>query len=278
MAMHGIESDTYGNFRKITAVGKGAYSACAPAKLNITLSIGKRGSDGMHRISSIMQAISLHDRITLRTADAKDAGVSGYVVKDNIAEKAIDELSKEAGKRLNCRINISKSIPVAAGFGGGSSDAAAALRLANRAFGLGMSLEELGRVAQRIGNDVSFLLHGGRARVGGRNQGVIEPLPVPDYYYLIANPGMKLSTKEMYALHDRTGKDFTELASELCPDTKRLLDAMRESSLESGVTGKGPTVFAAYKTYKECEAASKRLSWLRGDIFIEKAVGAFIHD
>lgn len=276
MAVHRIRADSHSNYRKIMAIGKDTYAACALAKLNITLSIGKRQQNGMHSISSIMQTISLHDRITLTKTDAKNAGICGYIVKDNIIAKAVDELSKEVNKRLHCRISVSKSIPIAAGLGGGSSDAAAVLRLANLAFKLEMSLDQLGSVAQRIGNDVSFLLHGGRAMVEGKSQGVIKPLPVPNYYYLIANPEMKLSTREMYALHDKTGRNFTELASELCPDTKRLLSQIRNGSLESGVTGKGPTVFAAYNSYNECEAASRKISWFDGDIFIEKAIGAFI--
>jgi hypothetical protein len=80
----------------------------------------------------------------------------------------------------------------------------------------------------------------------------------------------------MYALHDKTGKGFAELASELCPDTGRLLREMgARSPVEIGVTGKGPTAYAAYRTYKECEAVARELAWLRGDLFIERPIGPF---
>ena len=255
--------------------GDGTYSAAALAKLNIRLSIGKTDENGMHEISSVMQTISLHDRIRLKVVGRGEDGIEGHVVKDDIMTKAVDALSEEVGKKLYCRINASKTIPMAAGLAGGSSDAAAVLRIANRAFGLGMDATGLGRVAQKVGNDVSFLLHGGRADVSGRNQGVVKPMAVPSLYYLVARPRMKLSTKEMYALHDKTAKNFAQLASELCPDTGKLLLEMASNAVESGVTGKGPTVFAGYRTYDECKAMSRKVSWLDGDVFIERAVGAY---
>ena len=213
--------------------------------------------------------------------DPKYAGISRYVKELNDArkayEKAIDELSRKAGERLYCRISVPKTIPVAAGLGGGSADAAAVLRIANIAFGLHLDTEELEEIARKIGNDVSFLLYGGRALVEGGKKHNMKEMDTPKLYYVIARPKMKLSTKEMYALHDKTGKDFTELASELCPDTKKIRSIVKESDpVESGVTGKGPTVFGAYKKYKECESVADRLSWLDGDVFIERSVDKFV--
>ncbi len=267
--------DSY--YRKVIKVGSDTYSACALAKLNINLKIGKKESSGFHKLSSIMQTISLHDRITLTKVDKGEEGILGYYVKDNIITKAIDALSGKAGERLYCRISVPKTIPVAAGLGGGSADAAAVLRIANTAFRLHMTNEELEEIAREIGNDVSFLLYGGRALVEGGKKHSIKAMKTPKLYYVIARPKMKLSTKEMYALHDKTGKDFTELASELCPDTKKILSIVKESDpVESGVTGKGPTVFGAYKRYKECESVADRLSWLDGEVFIERSVDKFV--
>ena len=80
-----------------------------------------------------------------------------------------------------------------------------------------------------------------------------------------------------FTMHDKTGKNFTELASELCPDTRRLLEQIRESeALECGVTGKGPTVFGAYRSYKECEKVTEKICWLDGEIFIERVIDKFI--
>ena len=264
-------------YRKVIKLGSDTYSACALAKLNISLKIGRKERSGFHKLSSVMQTVSLHDRITLTKVDKGEEGILGYYVKDNIIAKAMDMLSVKAGKSLYCRISVPKTIPVAAGLGGGSADAAAVLRIANTAFDLHMDNEELEGIASEIGNDVSFLLHGGRALVEGSKRHSITSMKTPKLYYVIARPKMRLSTKEMYALHDKTGKDFTELASGLCPDTKRILTIVKESDpVESGVTGKGPTVFAAYKKYKECEGFAEQLSWLDGDVYIERAVDRFV--
>jgi 4-diphosphocytidyl-2-C-methyl-D-erythritol kinase len=153
-------------YRQIIRIDGDTYTASALAKLNIKLSIGEREHGGLHRISSIFQTVSLRDHIILKKVRAGEEGIEGFVVRENIMAKALDELAIELGmESILCRINATKSIPVAAGMGGGSSDAAAVLRLANRAFGFGMSLEELDKVARRVGNDVSFLLRGGRAHV-----------------------------------------------------------------------------------------------------------------
>ncbi len=263
------------SYTSIMRLGDDAYSTFAPAKLNITLTIGDKEHDGIHKISSIMQAVSLYDHITLERVRTENIGLEGCFVDNNIISKALDELSKEAGRKLPSRIILQKVIPIAAGMGGGSSDAAAVLRLANCAFDLQMDLQGLERVAQRVGNDVAFLLRGGRAIVEGGTAHKIEPANVPDLYYLIARPHKRLLTEDMYKLHDDTGKSFTQLALDLCPDTSKLLSVMKKDSVENGVTGKGPTVFAGYATYKECEITSGKISWLNGDIFITRAIEAF---
>ncbi len=262
-------------YRGITRLSGTTYAACALAKLNVSLKIGSADRSGMHEVSGIFQTISMHDRVTLTKTSRGEAGVEGPFVRENIAQKALDELSDEVGRELSCRISIAKSIPMAAGMGGGSSDAAAVLRLADRAYGLNLSKEELQKVAERVGNDVSFLLYGGRALISGAKSHSIKRLESPRLYYLVAHPHMELSTKEMYALHDKTGKDFTELASGLCPDTKHLLKDVGAGAIEFGVTGKGPTVFAGYKAFSECSRAAKRLPWFGGEVFIERSVGAY---
>lgn len=264
------------DYCKIIKTDNTTFVAFAPAKLNIDLFIGNTDSSGMHEITSIMQAISLHDTITLSIFNSGGIHISGFVIKDNILLKALSVLQKHIGKELNCLIRVDKSIPIGAGMGGGSSDAAAVLRLANVAFGLGLDIIELESIASNIGNDVAFLLHGGRAKVGGSLKHNIIEMDVPNINYLIARPNMELSTKTMYKLHDESGKSFKELASDLCPDTKRLLfDLSKTSPIEFGITGKGPTVFAGYKRYNECIAAMESINWFKDDIFIEHSIGKF---
>ncbi len=266
------------DYRRVVRIGERKYAACAPAKLNITLDIGKREDDGMHNISSVMQTISLHDYVTLEVVDAAQVGITGQSIDDNVITKAIDELSRAVGKKLHCRIDAPKNIPVAAGLGGGSSDAAAALRLADKAFDLQMGASALATVAERVGNDIPFLLYAGRAQVKGAKKHAIRPMNVPSLYYIMARPRMQLGTREMYELHDKTGKDFTEIACMLCPDTDRILKELkRTTAVETGVTGKGPTVFASYASYGECVKAARQIGWFDGEVFIEKPVEAFIY-
>ncbi len=264
-------------YRTITKLDNNTYSAYALAKLNITLSIGKKESNGFHNISSVMQTISLCDMITLKRVEIGKGGMEGRIINENLVETTIENLSTYVNKKLSCRISISKAIPIFAGLGGGSSDAAAVLRIANKAFNLELKLEELDDIASGIGNDVPFLLHGGRATVNGSLKHKIKQITSPNLYYAITRPKLKLNTRDMYNLHDKTGKTFTELASEICSDTKKLIEELKRSNpTEIGVTGKGPTVFAGYKTYSECKTAINKLLWFDGEIFIETSVGQFI--
>lgn len=272
--MENLRDSTY---RSITKVDEDTYSAYALAKLNITLSIGEKENSGYHNISSIMQTVSLHDRVTLRKVEKGKEGLEGRIINGNIVEKIIRDLSVYVGRSLFCRINISKAIPIFAGLGGGSSDAAAVLRIANRAFDLKLKSEELESIACKVGNDISFLLHGGRAVVEGSVKHKITLIKTPKLYYVIAKPKMKMSTKIMYDIHDKTGQTFTEIVCDMCPDTKKLLEEVKKfDPVEVGVTGKGPTIFAGYKTYKKCETVSSKLLWLDGEIFIENPIDHFV--
>lgn len=262
------------DYCKIIKQGDSTFIAYAPAKLNIDLTIGERDDSGMHKITSTMQAISLHDTITLSLSKSQGSGISGFMVKNNIISKALEALQEHVGKSLKCSIRVDKSIPIGAGMGGGSSDAAAVLRLANAAFDLGLEIFELEQIASRVGNDVAFLLHGGRARVEGSFEHNIIDIKSPKMHYIVARPNMELSTKQMYEMHDKTGKSFLELACDLCQDTKHLLsDLSKTSPLEHGITGKGPTVFAGYESYLDCLMAIDSIAWFDKEIFLEHAIG-----
>jgi len=293
------------DFRRIMEETEGGLLAYAPAKLNITLRIGATEREtGLHKISSVMQAvgsIGLCDEIVLRKFSIREGSeekAEGHsIIKDNIMERALRELSSEARQKLPCRITLyEKNIPIAAGLGGGSSDAAAVLRLANRAFGLRMTTMQLDTVAQRVGNDVAFLLRGGRALVEGAKAHTITPMGSRDLYYLIVRPDVLLNTERMYGLFDQRREmlsdlgyenDFTRLAFEISPETEKVLSLIRYlgGAVENGITGKGPTVFAGYNTIDECEDARAELfrgvGYHRGagtgmNVYIARSVGPFI--
>ncbi len=241
--------------------------AFAPAKLNISFRIGKiEKATGMHYVTSVMQAISLCDYLTIRKADS--FSIEGNLFPNDIISRAVEELSKEAGRGIGCQIVCHKVIPEAAGLGGGSSDAATVLKTLNEMYRLKFSMKRLQIIASRVGNDVPFLLYGGRARIKGASTHTIERMRTPKLFYLVAHPMARLSTKEMYAEHDKTGKSFVQLAVERCPETGILLDAMGKSNpTEYGITGKGPTVFAAFADYGKCLAAMAQIPKLENTEF-----------
>lgn len=142
----------------------------AYAKINLSLEVIGRREDGYHDVATILQTVDLADTVTLRpsdtlTVECDDPTLSG---EDNIVWRAAVALANHAGVAPNAHVAIEKRIPVAAGLGGGSADAAAALRGLNRLWGLDLPAAELASVAAGLGSDVPFLLNGGLALGTGR--------------------------------------------------------------------------------------------------------------
>ena len=153
----------------------------APAKVNLTLEVLGRRDDGYHDIVSIMQTVDLCDTITFEPADALaiDCDDASIDPSENLALRAATLLDESTGGGKGAKIRLEKSIPVAAGLGGGSSDAAATLVGLNRLWDLGLPIERLVDLAARLGSDVPFFIHGGVAMVQGRGERV-RPLSAVD--------------------------------------------------------------------------------------------------
>ena len=158
----------------------------AYAKVNLTLEVLGRRDDGYHDIVSVMQTIDLHDTLTLEPADkiTLECDRSELQSPDNLALRAATALSEMAGCSEGVRMQLRKCIPVSAGLGGGSSDAAAALRGLNELWGLALPVEQLATVATQLGSDVGFFLHGGTAMAHGRGE-VVRPLPPADLNWMV---------------------------------------------------------------------------------------------
>ncbi len=175
----------------------------APAKLNLRLLVGPRGPDGYHPLETLMVALDgLSDTVEVRAAPARAVICPGIEGPANLAWRALDELEREAGRPLPLEVRIVKRIPAQAGLGGGSSDAAAVLRGADRLHGLGLGTERLEAVAARVGSDVPFFVRGGAQWARGRGE-LLEPAPPPRFAALLAMPGYGLSTAAVYAAFDR---------------------------------------------------------------------------
>jgi 4-diphosphocytidyl-2-C-methyl-D-erythritol kinase len=177
----------------------------AAAKLNLRLAVGPPRADGYHPLESLMVELDgLHDDIEVMPAAARAVECPGVPERENLAWRALDELERAVGRPLPVRVRIAKRIPARAGLGGGSSDAAAVLRAADRLFGLGLGPDRLREVGARIGSDVPFFIAGGAAWVGGRGESV-SPTRVGPFAAVIVRPPFGLSTEAVYRRFDRLG-------------------------------------------------------------------------
>ncbi len=178
----------------------------APAKLNLCLYLGPRRADGLHELCSLFEPLALADLIAVAAADADEVVCPG-VDGENLAARALVALRERGWERGPLRVEIEKRIPVAAGLGGGSADAAAILRLAAGEVG------DLQGLAAELGADVPSQLHPTLALVRGAGERV-EPLPEPAAHAAVLLPdGGGLSTAEVFAAADRlaAGREPAEL-------------------------------------------------------------------
>jgi 4-diphosphocytidyl-2-C-methyl-D-erythritol kinase len=244
--------------------------ALAPGKVNLSLFVGAPREDGLHPLVSVVQAVTLADELTLEPADMEEVICPG-VEGENLAARALARFREATDwEGPPQRLTIVKRIPVAAGMGGGSSDAAAALRLAAHAAG-GADPALLHELAAGLGGDVPSLLNPGRVLMTGAGEHVAR-LPDPDPFGLVIVPSHEaLSTPAVYREFDRLGgarspdelaereaealagesplvNDLQDAARSLCPAIDLFPGAM--------VSGSGPTVFATYDSPGTARAAA----------------------
>jgi 4-diphosphocytidyl-2-C-methyl-D-erythritol kinase len=183
--------------------GAAALSLRAPAKVNLFLEVVGKRADGFHAVNTLMLAVSLvdsldfaldgDDEIELTCSDpALDAG------PENLVMRAAELLRRHTGCRAGARIRLTKRIPMQAGLGGGSSDAATTLVGLNRLWGLGLRVEELAVLAATLGSDVAFFLHPPVAWCTGRGEEV-SPRPIGrSLHFVLVCPAFGLATAEVY--------------------------------------------------------------------------------
>lgn len=175
----------------------------APAKINLYLHVLGRRPDGYHELAMIMQRVSLYDRLELALVERPGVrvvceGVTLPPGGENIASLAARRLLELSGKKCGVDISIDKRIPVAAGLGGGSSDAAAVLEALNEMLSLGLSRQALMAEGSRLGADVPFFLFQGAAWATGIGN-ILEKIEgLPPVWYVLVNPGVAVSTAWVY--------------------------------------------------------------------------------
>jgi 4-diphosphocytidyl-2-C-methyl-D-erythritol kinase len=199
--------------------------ASAPAKINLFLRVLSRRLDGYHTIETLFQAIDIHDELIVRQTSGRSTlevpGAPELQTEDNLVMKALRWLEKHLGAELSVNIRLTKRIPTAAGLGGGSSDAAAALLAIRQLFHLPISDEDLRGGAVSLGADVPFFFTGGSAVGEGIGEQLTQVNIPFDYILLLANPGFPVSTARVYSEFSKT------LTGQ--PRKGRLRDVLREA-------------------------------------------------
>jgi 4-diphosphocytidyl-2-C-methyl-D-erythritol kinase len=176
----------------------------AYAKLNLTLDVTGRRPNGYHDIDSVMQTISLHDLIWIERTECRVFDVVGPAIEgENLVLKAARDLEGRISRRLPFTIRLFKRLPMGAGLGGGSADAAAFLKAANLLYDLNLKPAELVEIATAVGQDVPFLLSGGTARATGLGSTLAPLPPVPSSWrFLVVCPPVQIPTRAVYEAVD----------------------------------------------------------------------------
>jgi len=268
----------------------------AYAKINLTLDVLDKHHSGYHNIESVMQQLYLHDSIELKIIDKEikiNCNPKVCPNNGNLAYKAANILIKDYGIKEGVEITIEKHIPIAAGLGGGSADAAATLRVMNNAFNLDLSKDELIKISKGIGMDVAFCLFGGTAYATGNGNELQKIEKIPKFYVVLAKPKFDISTKYAYKNldYEKTGKqlktvkmlnaikekDINKIADNLHNDFEYsvcreypIINEIKQKMIQNGVlnavmSGSGPTVFGI--TEKKAVAENIRDSFKKDPYF-----------
>ena len=271
----------------------------SPAKINLHLDVGPSRDDGFHELDSVFSMIDLYDVLTVEIRRGSYAveieGNRLVPVKTDIMAKAARLFCRISGIERKIRIRICKKIPIGAGLGGGSSDAAGVLKGLNALCGTGLTVEELSRVASLLGSDVAFFLGGPFARVRGRGE-IVEPFtPNRAWWVLLVDPGFRVDTGEAYGwLDDDRGavemwepvmgtegkmshmdlaagnffNSFAPVLNKRFPVIGEVCDTLRQQgAVISSVTGSGSVCFGVFDSYNAASKASLSVSnyrfWLK---------------
>jgi 4-diphosphocytidyl-2-C-methyl-D-erythritol kinase len=254
--------------------------AAATAKLNLALVVGPVRDDGKHEVTTVLQRLALADRVEVRPGPGLT--VEGFA-DDTLVRAALTELALEADVRPRWLTRITKRIPVAAGLGGGSSDAATALRLANETLEHPLPQQRLHALARRLGADIPFFLREG-PQLGADEGATLRPLDLPQDYFVVLlapNDARKRSTEEVYRAFDEqhTADGYEERRAGLLDalenaNRPRDLAALPPNDLawspladelhalgafRADVTGAGPTVYGLFLHRARADAAREQL-------------------
>jgi 4-diphosphocytidyl-2-C-methyl-D-erythritol kinase len=204
----------------------------ARAKINWTLNVLGRQPDGYHQLDMLLQSVALCDILTIRPSETLTLRLSQGArvpqTEDNLALKAAKALKEATGCTYGADIYLQKSIPIGAGMGGGSADAAAVLAGLNVLWGLNLNMEELQKIGLKAGADVPFCLRGGLMRARGIGE-ILEPLPCARQFWLVVvQPCRGLGTKKVF-----TTLEWEKIPMSSKPDTQNAILALEHGDLNT---------------------------------------------
>ncbi len=264
----------------------------AMAKINLGLDVIGKREDGYHEVRMIMQTIKMYDMLEIRRKSSPGISLSvnlPYVPCDerNLVYRSAKLLMDEFGVKEGLTMKLAKTIPVAAGMAGGSSDAAAAFVGVNRLFRLGLSRKELMERAVQIGADVPYCIMRGTALAEGIGEKLTELPPLPDCYILIGKPAVNVSTKtayenlnlekigkrpdidgmirdirnrDLYTMTEKMENVFEPGIVEKYPVIGEIRDFMtKRGAIKAMMSGSGPTVFGIFDDAGRVRSAAKAL-------------------
>jgi 4-diphosphocytidyl-2-C-methyl-D-erythritol kinase len=274
------------------------YKIKAPAKLNIRLKVTGQRPDGYHELISIMVPIDLFDLLEFTVIPKGiELACDGFQVPangSNLAYRAARSFLSRTGLQKGISMRLTKNIPVAAGMGGGSSDAAATLLFLNELWSSPLSLPDLQELAVHLGADVPFFLHCRPCLAMGIGE-ILEPLERwPKSWYLIVTPPLKISTSWVYGnlklkltageysyINNRLKKEIFDISQILENDLEEVtsasfpvIETIKKALLHAGaegamMTGSGPSVFGVFSFYNQALSAKQYiLSQNLGDVFV----------
>lgn len=283
--------------------------AQAPAKINLYLRVLNKRDDGYHNIESVFQAISLYDELEFKLVDKGIQVTSSkpeISQENNLVYRTASLLQQKFSPATGVKIHLEKHIPIAAGLGGGSSDAAITLCTLNELWKLNLSNEELHQLASELGADVPFFIHGGTALAEGIGE-KLTPWPTSSFWLILVKPDFPISTAWAYKMLKSSNKlgltktknciiilqlallknDLSTLSGILYNDFELLLvqeypiiEQIKQKLVDSGamgalMSGSGPTVFgifAQHDTAKKALSKIKKFMGYRGEVFLAKAI------
>ena len=249
----------------------------APAKLNLFLHITGRRADGYHLLQTVFQFLDYGDSLDFHVREdgriQRSAGPDGVPAKQDLTVRAAELLKARSGTRLGAEIRLRKNLPLQAGLGGGSSDAATTLVALNALWGAGLTPAGLAELGLELGADVPVFLGGRAAWAEGVGE-KLTPLELPEPWYLVVEPGCRVATREIFQAPEltrnsaaitiagfRAGQgrnDFEPTVRARYPEVSKALDWLAIRA-EARLTGSGACVYAAFPEEAQASTVAEAL-------------------